>query len=405
MTLRAASCGIRRLALVCALLVVVAGCDWTALGFGPANTNFNPFEPGLTESSVQHLEVAWSVPCGCTRPLVSRGRLFVIDGVRGPSPRVLTLRAFDATNGQVRWSAPLGTSEFGADELSAVANGLVYVVVRPGSGASDRIVAFDEATGVVRWQLTPPEPGPGPVRVVGPIIVDGPLAFLAASVSSRSDVFALDTEGHVVWSAAPGGFVSALVADPGRRILYTVSLLLLTNRPSLQLLTGYEETDGDLRSAVVAQIPAFASVGSLGFSDGLVFGTQSNDHGEGGVGAFAMHPDSGALAWSGDGRVTAITPSAVVDFHLRGDPNTIARNPSTGAVLWRASTAGVAEAVAGDLVYDASTTGDLEVRRISDGSVVANVPVPPGDFVLTLTPSAGHIYEVTVARLYALVPA
>ena len=91
--------------------------------------------------------------------------MFVLDGFSGSSPYSLTLRAFDATNGRLRWSTPLGTSEFG-HVLSAVANGLVYVVGHPESG-SDSIVALDAATGAVRWQLTPPEPGPGPVRVSG----------------------------------------------------------------------------------------------------------------------------------------------------------------------------------------------------------------------------------------------
>jgi outer membrane protein assembly factor BamB len=397
-------CAVRRIGLACALLVLVAGCDWSASGFGPANTNFNPFEPALTESSVQHLKVAWSAPCACARrPLVAGGRVFIIDGYSGNSPYTLTLRAFDAMTGQVRWSTPLGTTQFG-HVLSAVANGLVYVIVHPESG-SDRIVALDEATGVVRWQLTPPEPGSGPVGMGGPIIVDGPLAFVAASSSTRTGIFAVDNGGHVVWSAAPGGFVSALVADPGRRILYTASLLLLTNGSSIPLLTGYSETDGIVRSAVVAQIPSYASVSSLGFSNGLVFGTQSNDHGEGGIGAFAMHPDNGAVAWSGDGNVTAITPTAVVDFHLRGDPNTIARDPSTGTVLWQASTINGADAVAGDLVYTVNFNGNIKVRRISDGSVVATAPILATDPFRALTPSGGHLYVLTNARLSALAPA
>ena len=258
---------------------------------------------------------------------------------------------------------------------------------------------------MVRWQLTPPEPGGSDVRMAGPIIVDGPLAFVAASTSTRTDIFAVDSGGHVAWSAAPGGFVSALAADPGRRILYTASLLQLTNGPSIQLLTGYAETDGAVRSAVVAQIPSFVSVSSLGFSNDLVFGTQSNDHGEGGIGAFAMHPESGALAWSGDGNVTAITPSAVVDLHLRGDPNTIARNPSTGTVLWQASTSNGADAVAGDLVYTVSLNGNIKVRRISDGSVAATVPILAADPFRALTPAAGHLYVVTNTRLNALAPA
>ena len=131
-----------------------------------------------------------------------------------------------------------------------------------------------------------------------PVVVDGPLAFVAATTSTRSDIFAVDSAGHVVWSAAPGGFVSALAADPEQHTLYVASLLQLTGGPSIQLLTGYAEADGLLRSAVVLPIPSFVSVSSLGFAKGLVFGTQSNDHGEGGIGAFAVHPDTGALAWS-----------------------------------------------------------------------------------------------------------
>ena len=48
---------IKWLGLVVVAVALVAGCDWTAVGFGPSNTNFNPFEPALTESSVQHLSM------------------------------------------------------------------------------------------------------------------------------------------------------------------------------------------------------------------------------------------------------------------------------------------------------------------------------------------------------------
>jgi outer membrane protein assembly factor BamB len=385
-------------------VVLVAGCDWTALGFGPANTNFNPLEPRLTESSVQHLQSAWSVPCACSRrPLVAGGRVFVLDGFGGSSPYSMTVRAFDAANGQPRWSRPLGTSQFG-HVLSAVANGLVYVVVHPESG-SDRVVALDAATGAVRWQLTPPEPGNGPVRVIGPVTVDGPLAFVTATTAARGGIYALDSAGQVVWSSAPGGFVSAITADPEHHILYAASFVQLTNVAGIQLLTGYAEADGTLRSAVVAQVPTFVLVASLGFSKGLVFGTQPNLHGEGGVGAFAMHPDSGALAWSGDGAVTAITPSAIIDSHLRGASTTVARNPSTGAVLWQTNGIAGAEAVAGNLVYAPGFNNDIEVRRLSDGAVVATVPLPEAEFFGGLTPAADHLYVVTNTQLEALAPA
>jgi hypothetical protein len=389
---------LRRLSLAFALVVLAGGCDWAALGFGPANTNFNPVEPSLTESSVQHLARSWSAPCTCVGALQAGSLVYAIDGYRATPPS-LTLRAFDTTNGELRWSRALG----GQAGLKAVANGLVYVVVQPASG-SDRIVAIDQATGVVRWQLTPPEPGAGDVRVFG-LIVDGPLAFAIAGPFTRSDIFAIDSGGRVVWSAAPGGFISALAADPARRIVYTASFLQLTSAPSIHLLTGYAETDGTTRSAVVVPVSSFALISSLGFSNDLVFGTQSNDHGEGGVGAFAVHPDTGAIAWSGDGNVSALTPSAVVDFHLRGDPNTIARKPSTGTVLWRASTNNGAEAVAGDLVYAQSLTGDVDIRRLSDGAVVATVPVLASDPFRALIPSNGQVYVVTNNHLTAFAPA
>jgi hypothetical protein len=74
--------------------------------------------------------------------------------------------------------------------------------------------------------------------------------------------------------------------------------------------------------------------------------------------------------------VAAVTPGAVVDFHLRGDPNTIARNPVTGAVLWQANTVNGADAVAGNLIYTPGFAGNISVRRVSDGAVVANVRYP-----------------------------
>lgn len=394
--------GVRGLALIFVVATLFAGCDWSAVGFDPGNTNFNPSEPALTEASVQHLKVAWSAPCACEqRALVVGGVVYVIDGFSGTPPFLVTVRAFDASSGKARWSTPLGAGDIGT-ELSAIANGLVYVLVSP----SQRIVALDAATGVVRWQMTPPEPGGNPVTIAGPIIVDGPLAFVAAFARTRSDIFAIDTGGHVVWSASPG---SALAIDPAQHTVYTLSLLRLTHGPSVYVLTGYAEADGTVRSAVVTQIPDTPPVGAAatGFSNGLVFGSQSSDHSPSGIGAFALHPDTGALAWSGDATVTALTPNAVVDFFLRGSPNTTVRNPTTGAVLWQTNTLGGAAAVAGGLIYTEGfgASPDLVVLRLSNGSTVATVHIPGVAFG-ALTPTAGHLYDVdrTNNHLYALAP-
>src|ERR1700730_15582359 len=158
-----------RWVLSVAVVLALTGCDWTAVGFGPANTNFNPLEPALTESSVQHLQVAWSAPCACGgRALVAGGPVYGIDGYTGAAPDSLTLRAFDSVSGKRRWSTRLGTSALG-DALSAVANGLVYVVVGPYA-STGRLVAFDARTGRMRWGWRPRGSGTGTGVVVIPTI-------------------------------------------------------------------------------------------------------------------------------------------------------------------------------------------------------------------------------------------
>jgi outer membrane protein assembly factor BamB len=380
------------------------------VGFGPSNTNFNPFEPALTESSVQHLSMPGVVRVAGARDraLVAGGVVYLVDGYSGDPPFSPTLVALDPTTGNVRWSTGLGASGSGT-VLQAVANGLVYVLVRPPSG-SDRIVAFDAATGLFRWQVTPPAPGPSGGRVgVGQVIVDGPLAFAAATGGGGSEVSAIDRDGHVAWSAVPGGFFSVLAADAAQRTVYTLSVIFTTNGPAIPLLTGFDEAGGIVRSQVTAGISPFSltpAVTSLGFSNGLVIGTQPNEHAQGGVGAFAVHPDSGALAWAGrsaGSTVAVITPSVVLDFNFREDLDTTARDTSTGAVRWQAHLGLAPEAVAGNLVYGLSDTGDaIVIRRLSDGSVVATVPAPGGS--LALTPAAGRVFDVTNAFLFTFAP-
>src|SRR5690242_2913239 len=97
-----------------ALVVVVAaallaGCDWTSVQFGPAQTNYNPYEPALTEASVQHLTGVWSKSCTCAGGArVAGGLVYIVDGYTGTLPFTMTLRALDAATGADKWSAPLG---------------------------------------------------------------------------------------------------------------------------------------------------------------------------------------------------------------------------------------------------------------------------------------------------------
>ena len=64
-----------------------------------------------------------------------------------------------------------------------------------------------------------------------------------------------------------------------------------------------------------------------------------------------------------------------------------------------------------DIFKRKKTDGEAERRatllragRITDGSIVATVPVGATDPFRALTPSAGHIYELTNTHLNALTP-
>ncbi len=72
-------------------------------------------------------------------------------------------------------------------------------------------------------------------------------------------------------------------------------------------------------------------------------------------------------------------------------------------MLWHATDSAGAEAVAGNLVYGAGTSGQtINIRRLSDGTLLATLH--SGNGFAELTPAGGHVYAVTPSRLYAFAP-
>src|SRR6185437_12886653 len=69
------------------------------------------------------------------------GRVFVAEDESANS----TLYAYDANNGALDWSTPLGAGLPGAP---TAADGFVYVIV----SGSATVAALDEATGAITWQ-------------------------------------------------------------------------------------------------------------------------------------------------------------------------------------------------------------------------------------------------------------
>jgi outer membrane protein assembly factor BamB len=384
---------LRLLVIVVVAAVALGACDWAQLGFGPERSSYNPYEPSLTESSVQHLHVAWSAQCACDSrtALVAAGTVYVLDGGPSPAPFTATVRAFDAGTGAARWSTPVGTVN--SADVVAIVNGLVYVVARPALG-SDRLVALDATTGTSRWAITPTAPGTGPVALTDPV-VDGERAFVAATASDATQVWALDTAGHAVWSAVPGGRLfdvhDGLAADPGRTV-YVSTFMTFTGVPNHALIvTGYDEASGAVRSAAQAALNLPAA--KLAFSDGLLVGDASIAaiHSFG-PGAFALRPGTGQVLWNLDILELAAAPGVVITQDPRSGATT-ARDAATGAVRWTVTEFG-STSIAGALVY----FGSGHVRRLSDGALVASITAGPA------TPSAGHVFMTGNGLLAALVP-
>jgi outer membrane protein assembly factor BamB len=381
-------------------VVVLGGCDWAQLGFGPEATNFDPYEPALTPATAGHLTERWSAACVCVRnrPLVVGDSVYAMDtaSASGSTPFTLTLRAFAVADGRPRWSTPLGQAESEAT-LAAVGNGLVYVVVRPVA-ASDQLVAIDTTSGTVRWRRTPPTPGSGRVRIDPPVL-DGALVLVTATASDASTLSAYDPTGRRVWTVVPGGQVfpgANPAVVPGETVYVSSSIPIPTG--GLVLLRGYAVADGTVRST--ATISNALPVQSLAVANGLVYGTFFTSFGRlGGPGTFAVHPDTGAIAWTGELFTLAVTPGVVLSNNPRtGD--LVAHQPVTGAPLWTTTQTDFRAAATDRLVF--FSEGD--VRRLATGLLVGKVRTAGGVGLRLPTPSGGRVFAFSPDRLYALAP-
>lgn len=332
-----------------ALVMVVAltGCNWAAVGFGPDNTNANPSEPTLTPASVAHLTETVTVACECNgidgeRPLVVDGVVYTSDFTPGDDnpPRDQTLRARDLATGAVRWSTTLKQVDIA--RWVGVANGIAYATVSlsgpsendPPPG-SDFLLAFDTATGRVRWLVVPPAPAPG-IAQIDQVLVDGSHVFVVTGQSTqpaRSELSALDATGAVLWQNSPETSSPVLVADPGHKLYAERFFPSPSLTSGVTVLSAYDEDTGSGSSRFIDVGPT--SLVSIAFANGLLYGV-----GGPGIGLAAVHPDTGTRAWNvpNEGLV-AVAPGVLVSLTNGGFAG---RNPLTGALLWNNPTPGAA---------------------------------------------------------------
>ena len=97
---------LRWFALIGALVLVTAACDWSMIGFNAGRSSFNLFEKKITPANVGGLAELWNATAGSgtSAPVVGDGRLFVSTQPVGTTPGGLS--AYDAAGAACSGAAP-----------------------------------------------------------------------------------------------------------------------------------------------------------------------------------------------------------------------------------------------------------------------------------------------------------
>jgi outer membrane protein assembly factor BamB len=374
---------------VFALVLVSAGCDWAQVGFDAAHTSFNPYEPALTTSSIQHLTEAWTA--NAYGKVVADGVIYGTKPGPGRFGRPTTMQAFNVSSGALLWSNPRD-----GDPI-AVGNGLIYACCT---------VALDAKTGVQKWGLLNQ----------WFLTLDGSRLFVLGG-DSASQLSAIDPSGKPIWPvpAQTFGPVVGAVAQGGN--LVVVTFTALDNAPyGLLVVSTYAGNTGGLLRRVTT--PAQDSLGRVNqplgggpwlaaSADTLYLATGVNADRDD---VFAINPGNGAVLWRseyGRGVVVyglAVTPRAVIVTTAGPAPFTgqvIAYNPTTGAPLWTRDVADTpaVPVVAGNLVFVGAAGG--AVYDLNTGALITNIPAVTGMPIV----SEGHVFSFgSHALLQAMTP-
>jgi outer membrane protein assembly factor BamB len=192
------------LALVVSMLGLgtAASASWNgppsvALQIDTAHTGTTHFTPALRGP----LERAWQVDLGArvSYPLIADGMVFVTYGNPPPNSYGANVIAFDAATGHVRWGpVPIAGEFFEANP--AFADGRVYVVDMKGG-----VNAFDAADGQLAWRTSVPH-----VLFISPPTAEGGILYFGGT-GDAENLYALDdASGDLAWFASVrGGETSA----------------------------------------------------------------------------------------------------------------------------------------------------------------------------------------------------
>ncbi len=389
----------RFVGLLGVLVLVVAACDWSMVGFGAGRSGFSSSEKSITPGNVGSLVEQWRGNAGNegSAPVVGDGRVFLTTQPdRTGTPAKLI--AFDAagagcTGEQPRVCNPTWTRTFpvppGANDLMKVATPVFAAGKVWSGGASLRAFtsiedyasgnwnyhvggAFDPATGASA-------PGPLLSTEAAPVAIANGVAYGYYSYATFQITDRPATQRHLGLVAqridgsgtALGGFLRYFVSSAPA---VAGGLLYFMNNDRLTVWDAIAPPSCNVTQPGCVPLWSGLLASQGGWDDmpavanGLVYVPQMNGDVEvfnaTGCGAPTCTP-----AWTADARSVHVVPVAVTDsalFVSSDDGNMYAFNATgcgapTCAPLWRASipSGPKAPSVAGSVVFVGATDGTL----------------------------------------------
>jgi outer membrane protein assembly factor BamB len=168
--------------------------DWAQLGYGPAHNGYQRDETVLDRTTVRGLARAYTVRIGpAGTPVVVGDTIYVT--IRAEKELLVAMAASD---GSVLWERELDSEAL--EFTPAVANGVVYITslryTSPDQGGS--LYAFDASSGELLWRV-------GGTASTSPVVADGKVFVGGGEEGSPPNVVAYDAaSGAVRWSAHAG---------------------------------------------------------------------------------------------------------------------------------------------------------------------------------------------------------
>jgi len=226
---------------------------------------------------------------------------------------------------------PQWTASAGGHLLSAapvIANGVVYVTAADlGDGNGGGVVAFELATGSLRWRTATPLPVRGGPAVVGETVVASQIDGTVLGLDARSGAIRWRHELGIGVAPHGAALFAAPVADGGD--------VLIGNQ---RRLAAIDAATGNVLwlQDPVRRSEAFNSRASLAVAEGVAVGVLNREIG----GVFAWERLTGRLLWhQGDALSLSINASPVIAdglvYFVNGATEVFARELHTGELRWQ----------------------------------------------------------------------